>query len=177
MEGYTEDDTFDALRRIPVRELEKRLADWRVTLIEDNELRRHSVVMLNRKEMRRQRWMGWLTPDHGPVLMNEKIFDIVSGPPGIYEGTGWTHESYVAHIRKLIQQRQEENDAVDKIIRREQMIGIGIWAAIALPVQIFIPLPTSILSAIAVGFMSSYIMTYFHQKHAGKKKYGPLRRD
>lgn len=176
MEGYTEDDTFDALRRIPVRELEKRL-DWRTMHIEDNEMRRHSVVMLNRKEMRRQRWMGWLTPDHGPVLMSEKVFDLPLDSSAIYEGTGWTYESYVAYIRKLIQQRQEENDAVDRTIRREQMIGIGIWAAIALPVQVFIPLPTSILSAIAVGFMTSYILTYFDHKHAGKKKYGPLRRD
>lgn len=173
MQGYTEDDTFDALRRIPFDEMRNRL-DWLAMPIEDSEIRRHRAIQLNKKEMRRYRWLGWLTPGTGPVLMNEKIFELPLTSHKIFEGTGWTYEDYVDYLRKKLQKRQDHNDAISKTIRNQVMIAIGLWAILLSFIQFFVPLPYSILTAIGGGFATSYIINYICNRHSGKKIHGPL---
>lgn len=178
MQGYTEDDTFDALRRIPVHELEKRLEDWRVTMIEDNVQREFHIHRLNQKELKRHRYLGWLTPNMGPILMDEKIFSTVPGSDPFFEGTGWTYDSYATHLRKFMLERAEHNELQDKKIMWSTIGCLAVWILVLFPIGLLLFTMKFWLFASALSWVISFL-AYNHltAKYQSRKKYGPVQRN
>lgn len=178
MQGYTEDDTFDALRRISVQELEKRLEDWRVTMIEDNVQREFLINRLNQKELKRHRYLGWLTPKMSPVLVDEKIFSKIPDSDRFFEGTGWTLDSYAGYLRKFMLERAEHNELQDRRILQARISCLVVWFLVLFPAALLIFTIKFWPFAGALSWAISFlVVNHLTAKYQSRKKYGPIRRN
>lgn len=118
----TEDDTYEALRRIPRRELENGRGDAICHTIANNIRLRRGDAKANKAEL--ESWKRWnrfafLGFNHPMVLINCFLPDDVIAPTAnaAFAGTGWTYESYVAEINKDL----DEDDRHTEQIKRKRM--------------------------------------------------------
>ena len=150
----TEDDTFEALRRIPQAQVRERLDEFGLWF-EDYRESYYAAIAYN-KRMKFwnpiKRFVGMATyhkvPDY-PMFtgeMEEKL-----------KGTGWTVESYAAEIDKPILERRTTIQAVK--VKRRIYVLCAVLLMLALGVQIAVAVGVVWTQGLILGLQLSNIIT------------------
>ena len=159
----TEDDTFEALRRIPQAQVRERLDEFGVWF-EDNRESHYMAIAYNKKMKhwnKVKKFVGLSTyrrTETYPVFdkeMEEKL-----------KGTGWTVESYAEVIDKPILERRAIIHAI-KVKRRIYMLCAYILC-LALGVQIAVALGVVWTQGLIVGSQLCNIITITYHWVADK---------
>jgi hypothetical protein len=117
MEQHTEEDTYLALRRIPLQDIEKRLSGRFGFIQRNEEAKRFNERLAAR---RKSAWGRFLTrKEEKRVIFHDA--DIFRTIIHTIDGTGWELEAIQGEINK----RLEKEEIEEAIKRRKRRIGVG----------------------------------------------------
>ena len=146
-ECKTEEDTFDALRRIPRHQLEKREPSL-LNIVSSNERAKRDCEKMNRQSRRRERlWKKFSFIYNPPPDIDidfttpDNIIESVMAPS--MAGTGWTYNDYLKEVNKEI----DLQDARRKIVARKR------WVVAILFLILFLPLNSLLITFISNIFL------------------------
>ena len=159
----TEDDTFEALRRIPQAQVRERLDEFGLWFEDYRES--HYMAIAYNKKMKHwnkvKRFFGFTTFHMSP---GDPLFDKEMGEK--LKGTGWTLESYAEVIDKPILERRATVHAI-KVKRRIYMLCAYILCLI-LGVQIAVAVGVVWTQGLILGLQLSNIITVSYHWVADK---------
>lgn len=135
---YTEDDTFKALKRISIQELEGRIGSHLIDLLR-HELKTMRYSMRQNEGVYKRstllkRWIPfYLQPislfNSSSVYIGVKINGLGWEP--LFEKTGWTPEEYVAELNKIFDKEYDEDKKQKRIRSRNKALGAFISGCVA----------------------------------------------
>lgn len=152
--GKTEDDTFEALRRIPQGQVREKLDEFGVWF-EDNRERHYQAIAYNERmkfwnPLRRVVGMSTLHGDQDDLLFEKEIEEKL-------KGTGWTYESYAVEVDKPILERRANIHAI-KVKRRIYLL-CAVLFMLAVGVQITVAVGVVWTQGLLLGLQLSNIVT------------------
>jgi len=158
--NMTEDDTYNALRRIPWHDLLERTRSLTHFCV-GHEVRRREEALANAAELRKYNRMKWLKPFLGaqavePIYLNTTINLDTSVTRSALDGTGWIYEDYMAEINKIVDAIDAE--ALSKKRKKYGLIGALCFLALFLNVVVTLLFgPVGWLSEIFIGLVNGVI--------------------
>lgn len=162
--NYTEDDTFEALRRIPQSQVREILDEYGVWF-EDHREQHYASIAYNKRMKfwnKLKRLVGMATyrfSDSSNPLLEQEVEDKL-------KGTGWTLESYAVEVDKPILEHRAVIQAV-KVKRRIYML-CAYLLVLALGVQIAVSLGVVWTQGLILGLQLSNIITLTYHWVADK---------
>lgn len=155
--SHTEDDTFEALCRIPRHDLDQKL-DIYASWFEDHRMHYHCIAAENKRIvfLNKFRRLVGIDPDE---ISNLNTWNIALGDEmhTIMQGTGWTLESYTAEVDKHILKKRKEIRTI-KMKRRAYFI-IGYFTAFTVGMAASIFLGLSLGTGIFMGINLCNVIT------------------
>ena len=145
--NYTEDDTFEALRRIPQSQMREKLDDYALWFENIREIH-HSNVAANKKIAFWNRVRSFFhikQREYAKDLSSEFLIEDIGH---IMQGTGWAIESYTEAIDKPILQRRAE---IKQIKRKRTAYIVGSYL-------VSITFCLSVCLILNMGWLSGYLL-------------------
>ncbi len=155
--SHTEDDTFEALCRIPRHELDQKL-DIYASWFEDHRMRYHCIAAENKRIIFRNKFRRLVGIDPNKIS-NLNTWNIALGDEmhTIMQGTGWTLESYTAEVDKPILKKRKEIRTIKMKRRAYFIIGYLIACSIGILTSVFLGL--SITDGITLSISLCNVIT------------------
>ena len=171
---YTEDDTFEALCRIPVAELERRL-EWKCLSIANAVRRKISHEAFIKKAENRPRWISAILGKPERVILSDVDLFLYSHFAEDFEGTGWTAHTYELHIRKLVQNKVSHNRDLDvKKFRHKMGVSLAVVAFVVLTAFAGLPYIIQLLAAVGAYGGGLLYLDFLDKKYNKQKDFDGL---
>jgi hypothetical protein len=171
----TEQDTYDALRRVPRTHLEE-TRESECRMISRNEWRKAEDDIRTEKEMRKvalMRKFSFIFGRTEPITMRLHLsrVDLAELYDPFFKGTGWTTEEYGALIYKEARAVHEYNEVVKHEKGRVILLMYLVVALLSLLSGIVFPTPiVQILAPVAIGFVGGFGVSKLVKHYNSKLK-------
>ena len=159
-----EDQTYEALMRIPRKAMDERFGEHEYSLVFERLYNLDWAIKANRVEARKQ---IWLVPLSYMGFRNcDKLFfharPAMEGlDPIVFEGTGWTVQSYVAEVQKEVDEVLAEAHEKKKLYFKKLALYTLLVANVTPWVSFFfgpLPLVAMIGMPVTIGIAGGIIM-------------------
>lgn len=159
-----EDQTYEALMRIPRKAMDERFGEHEYSLVFERLYNLDWAIKANRREARKHKYLKPLT--YLGFRDNDKLFfharPAMAGlDPEVFEGTGWTSQTYLAEIQKEVEATLVEAHEKKVLYFKKVILGTLLVANVTPWVSFFfgpIPLVVAIGLPITIGICGGIIM-------------------
>ena len=149
----SEDDTFEALIRIPLKAMDERLGEFESSIVRERLYNWDWIRKANKCEDRKQallRPLSWLGFKKDVIFFYHTQPILGGIDPAVFEGTGWTPQDYIDEVQEEVNARIAAKKAAELLKFKKVLLGILIIANIT-PWVIFVFGPFHILITLAIS--------------------------